>query len=263
VAWFKVDDRLHDHYKARRVRRSHYDKRRDVAPFGLWVLAGSWCGSNPTEGFIPLEVLEEWDDSAHEYAERLIKAGLWIKDEVAGEPGYRFHDWHDQNPQAAQDSSAYGKRGNHVRWHEKEGKTDPECEFCAPESGDTSGATRGDTRGDSGGESSRPVPTRPDPTQKDDGFAEFWALYPRKAGKGQAVKAWKAATKKADAAAILAGLRLQLPTLALGRKTDGDYRPFPATWLNGERWADEVAAIAAASTPGDQWSRAVVIGGGS
>jgi hypothetical protein len=73
--------------------------------------------------------------------------------------------------------------------------------------------------------------------QSDAGFDEFWSRYPRKIGKGTAVKAWKAAAKKADADAILSGLDAHLPIWA---KTEAKFIPHAATWLNGERWTDEV-----------------------
>lgn len=71
----------------------------------------------------------------------------------------------------------------------------------------------------------------------DDRFAEFWSHYPKKKDKGHALKAWKAATKKADAQTIIDGLLAQLPTL---NGSDPQFIPYGATWLNGERWADEI-----------------------
>lgn len=67
----------------------------------------------------------------------------------------------------------------------------------------------------------------------DPDFARFWAAYPRKVGKGQARKAWAAATGRFPASEVLAGLQ--------GAKwpSDARYIPYPATWLNGERWADQ------------------------
>ena len=67
-------------------------------------------------------------------------------------------------------------------------------------------------------------------------FDAFWNLYPRKVGKGAAVKAHKAAMRKATADEILEGLRSQLPRFA---SADPKFIPHAATWLNGERWADE------------------------
>lgn len=68
-------------------------------------------------------------------------------------------------------------------------------------------------------------------------FEEFWNFYPRKDGKGHARKAWLSATRKVEAATIIAGLkRYQF-------SPDAKFRPMPATWLNGERW--EAASSAA------------------
>ncbi|MEC4616289.1 hypothetical protein [Tsukamurella tyrosinosolvens] len=136
MAWFKVDDQLHNHRKARAVLRSAASKRRDAAPMGLWALAGSWCGQNRTGGFIPAELLDDWDDDAQALAERLIDAGLWRRDEVDGEPGYRFHDWADRNPAGAGEGGdplvSASARANHVRWHVKRGRAVPDCSLCVP-----------------------------------------------------------------------------------------------------------------------------------
>lgn len=245
VAWFKVDDGLHDHRKTRRVRRSHPEKKRDVAPFGLWVLAGSWSGANGTNGFVPTEILEEWDDDAAELAQRLVDAGLWWPTVEDGEPGYGFHDWDERNPASEVDS---GRFGNHLRWHVKRGIVNPECSFCNEAS---IGATRGDDRDESGTISppdSSPVPTRPDPNTcasadaergATDVGAEFnrWYLaYPRKRGKGQALRAYKTARKKVSAEVLMASMQQQIPDLT---RRGIEYAPYPATWLNGERWLDE------------------------
>lgn len=239
MAWFKVDDGLHDHRKTRKVRRSHESKTRDVSPFGLWVLAGSWAGANGTNGFVPTEVLEDWDDDWEQQAERLVAAGLWWRTAEDGEDGFGFHDWEERNPASEVDS---GRFGNHLRWHVKREIVNPDCPFCA----ESIGATRGDDRPESGTISrpdSSPVPTRPDPTPETSAsselereFAEWWNAYPRKKGKGQAVKAYRAARKKVDAGTLLAALKRQTPTLTA---RGAEYVPYPATWLNGERWADE------------------------
>lgn len=76
-------------------------------------------------------------------------------------------------------------------------------------------------------------------------FDAFWQVYPRKVGKGQALKAYKAAAKHASAATILAGLQAQLPVL---RSREAAYIPHAATWLNGQRWLDDVTALQAPAT---------------
>jgi hypothetical protein len=83
--------------------------------------------------------------------------------------------------------------------------------------------------------------TRQEETPAPDGadlFAEFWAAYPRKVGRAAAEKAWPKAIKKLDperlikAAAYWAGLWEQC-------RTEKQFIPHPATWLNGQRWDDE------------------------
>lgn len=85
-----------------------------------------------------------------------------------------------------------------------------------------------------------------------DAFARFWEAYPRKVGKGQAVKAWKAAVRKVGEDAILAGLQAHRVSLAA---REPRFVPHPATWLNGERWADEPEPVAldTRTIPADHW----------
>lgn len=66
-------------------------------------------------------------------------------------------------------------------------------------------------------------------------FDTFWDTYPRKAGKGQARKAWATAITKTDPQSIV--------DAALVYRNDPNrtdqFTPHPATWLNGERWDDD------------------------
>lgn len=251
--WFRVDDGLFAHRKVRKIRRDRPDSPRDIAPMGLWVIGGSWCSSHSPEGFIPLEVLEDYDDNAQELAQRLVDAGMWVKGEVAGETGYYFHDWDDFRPDSAKSSDS-GKRGNHVRWHQQRGVVDPECDLCQ-------GTGAADYRPDSPPDrlpdsppDRLPGPSRPDPSRPDRtrdklaaaSFKDFWKTYPRKEGKGAAEKAWTKAVKSTDPTEIITALKEQLPNLAMRRRTDGDFRPYPATWLNQKRWEDETPEPAVA-----------------
>ena len=68
-------------------------------------------------------------------------------------------------------------------------------------------------------------------------FAEFWAAYPRKAGKRAAWRAWKAAGKRgADPAAIV---KAALRFAEQRHGQDPQYTPHASTWLNGARYDDE------------------------
>ena len=160
--WMRVDDGMHAHRKTRAIIKSHADKSRDAAPLGLWVLAGSWACKHQTDGWVPEDELDRWDDDWRTLVRRLVSSGYWWPHERDGEPGYGFNDWHDYNDPADAASKA-GTYGNHVRWHVNEGKVEPECQHCPKEPvepedhrGDIGGRSGGDIAPDSGGESQLP-----------------------------------------------------------------------------------------------------------
>lgn len=69
-------------------------------------------------------------------------------------------------------------------------------------------------------------------------FEQFWAVYPRRVGKGAAQKAWEKCVKglKADPQAIIEGAKTYA---AAKRGTDLQYVAHPGTWLNQQRWLDD------------------------
>jgi hypothetical protein len=86
LTWFKVDDSFHSHPKVLAA---------SPAALGLWVVAGSWSGSNLSDGFVPDHVLPRLLPDSASLAKELVNAGLWKR----ARGGYRFHDWGDFNPQ--------------------------------------------------------------------------------------------------------------------------------------------------------------------
>lgn len=69
-------------------------------------------------------------------------------------------------------------------------------------------------------------------------FDTFWTLYPRHVAKLAAKKAW-AKVNPRDHVAILEAL---VSWRQVWRDKDPEYLPHGATWLNGERWEDELPA---------------------
>lgn len=72
-------------------------------------------------------------------------------------------------------------------------------------------------------------------------FLSFWKAYPRKVAKAQALKAWKKALKKPsfpreNILSILGRHKNQRQWL----ENEGRYIPHASTWLNQERWEDEI-----------------------
>jgi hypothetical protein len=103
MTWFKVDDKLHDHRKARAA---------GAAAMGVWVLAGSWAADNLTDGFVPATILPRWGRPRD--ATRLVEVGLWHADEQDGETGWRFHEWH--LARRIRDNGGNPKPGK--KWHD-------------------------------------------------------------------------------------------------------------------------------------------------
>ena len=68
------------------------------------------------------------------------------------------------------------------------------------------------------------------------GFADFYAAYPRKVGKGKALPAYRRALGKTTADAIVAGARRYAADPNLPVK---QWIPYPTTWLNQGGWDDE------------------------
>ena len=81
-----------------------------------------------------------------------------------------------------------------------------------------------------------------------DGFNQFWQLYPRKVGKDGAHTAFKRAIKKTSLETILAGLHLY----NLTRPKETHYIAHPTTWLNQGRWADEQENLHTTNNPEPQ-----------
>ena len=74
--------------------------------------------------------------------------------------------------------------------------------------------------------------------QKEMWFESFWEIYPKHQDKKKAKQKFlKLCTDKKKYQEIMDGLRNVLPMWA---KKDTKYIPMPTTWLNGERWNDEV-----------------------
>lgn len=81
---------------------------------------------------------------------------------------------------------------------------------------------------------------------EDEGFTEFWRVYPKKVAKAGAVAAWTKALKTADPDAIIAGA-MRYAAERTGQ--DPTYTAHPATWLNKGRWEDEAAPARPPSAP--------------
>lgn len=209
MTWFRVDDTF---YRSKKVRKLGSDR---VPAVGLWTLCGDWSADNLTDGFVPWEVVEDWD-SGRLWADRLIGVGLWTEIELDGEKGVQFHDWTDWQPTKEQveqrrkadairrakwredkkrrDAALIGKQAkqtsNGVPASQCDIPRDSQCDATVTDIRDTSrddadqylfdespDVSRRDTTRESRPGSVLPDPTRPDPTSSKE---EVTTTTPRK-----------------------------------------------------------------------------------
>ncbi|GAB3125822.1 hypothetical protein [Glaciibacter psychrotolerans] len=248
MPWFKVDDGFHGHPKVVDL---------SMAAIGLWTVAGSWCAKYLTDGFVPDRTVTRLGGSPDEAAE-LVKSVLWD----AAEGGYQFKDWEDYQPlkeEVEAERLAAQERMKKVRAAKRgvranKDRTDDE------RSGEQPANVR-DVFGRSSEEvrvaPSHPIPSHPSTSKEVDSspavsnysteFAQWWEVYPRKASKADAAKAFTAARKTTDLATLTAGAQ-SYALLNIGQ--DKSLLKFPAGWLRSRRWEDEDQV---AFTPDKAW----------
>lgn len=84
-----------------------------------------------------------------------------------------------------------------------------------------------------------------------DGFAAFWAAYPKKTGKADALKAWNKLKPDIVLQAKMGEALTAQKKSPQWTKNNGQYIPMPSTWLNGKRWEDEVQTQTQPNIPTD------------
>ncbi len=225
MSWFKVDDKIHGHKKT---------KRAGVEAMGLWVLCGAWSSDNGEDGFVPDYVAEGFTSKAQQYAAKLVRAGYFEVCEKDGDKGWVLHDFGDYNP------SAEDVQAKRDAWAERQRKSRSQRKVSRDghsESHDP--VTRDEDESHGGVTESRPVPSRPAASTDADEFEQWWGHYPKKVGKGQARTAFARSLKKASLEDLVQGADTFTARTA---NSDPKFIAHPATWLNGERWLDEVPA---------------------
>lgn len=204
----------------------------------LHLRAITYCRQHLTDGTFPLRLVVRLACASYcgsqcgSQCDRIcdvcmaVQSGLFIN--VNGKTA-EVHDYlkHQDSVEAIEARKMAGKKGAAARWGDADGNAGRNADRNANANAkERRGEERSSTRASA---------------REDDAFTTFYDLYPKKVGRGQAAKAHKAALKKADADTILGGLRRHLP---IWERTERQFIPNPATWLNGERWTDDVDGAA-------------------
>lgn len=83
--------------------------------------------------------------------------------------------------------------------------------------------------------------TDPPKSPKGDDFEKFFTAYPKKRSKGQAEKAWAKLKPNEHLVGVILRAVERAKTSAEWTRADGQYIPYPATWLNAKGWEDDIA----------------------
>ena len=95
----------------------------------------------------------------------------------------------------------------------------------------------------------KPPNPNPNPNPKKDkktyalDFEAFYQAYPKKKAKDEAWKAWNKRNGDMPAIEILLDAIKNQTLTEDWQKEKGKYIPFPATWINQGRWADDVGVV--------------------
>ena len=246
MAWLKVEQSLREHRKilalAEALRISEPQAVGHLVYLWLWALDNISDGILPKSSKIIAKVCD-WSGHADRFVQALIDAEL--VDSTEGD--LTIHDWQDYSGRLLKQREDKRNLMRERRAKASESASQPD-DNAAPACRNGAGTVPELCRNGDGSvphlEKSREEKRREEKNKHlstgagpADDFDAFWTLYPRKEGKGQARRAFTSAAKKIGANAVIDGLKSHLEAL---KAKERQFIPLPATWLNGERWTDEL-----------------------
>ncbi len=80
-------------------------------------------------------------------------------------------------------------------------------------------------------------------------FEDFWSVYPKKNERKKCAAIWKRRALDDIGAMIVADVESRLLSDGKWIKDGGKYVPYPQTYLNGDRWEDEVQHVNPSPSP--------------
>jgi hypothetical protein len=253
MAWIESHQALGNHPKVEKLARILKIHRAQA--IGHLHLLWWWCLDYAPEGDLvnlspeDIAAAAGWTKNAGVFIEAMVSCGI-VGDGFLErtDSGFRVHDWYQYGGRLIERRRAEYERLKRNRDAARSAHYS-RLRAAADTQGDTPYHTPSDTGDDTHGVGGTvptvPIPpispprvqavrkrSRPGPA--DPSFDAFWALYPKKAGRADAVKAW-AKLDPADREKALAAVRLYATAMA-GRL---EFVKHPQGWLNGRRFEDD------------------------
>lgn len=214
--------------------------------FRTWIELLCWCSRYKTDG----KVTKAWFEKvAPLKARRELLDGL--VDDLGTE--YAIHDYLEHQRSAAEidelskKRSEAGKRGLAKRYQKDNKPVASDLAIATAKPLQRGSKPLADTDTEEI-DKSISTATAPPTAEFETQFQAFYTKYPRRIAPAAARRAFKAALKKTTIDVVLAAAE-QYADLTNG--TEQRFIPYPATWLNQERWADETRPESVAPSPWD------------
>lgn len=243
---------------------AHYYKDDAIDEAGLdaellYVRGLAFCADILSDGFISDRQLVRFVgvgmDDAPERAKRLVAADLWERTDG----GYRVRSWLGWNRSREEITQRQAKDAERKAKGREGADSEPPDDGPPDNSGRSPNGVRAESddpservQSDSSPRARAPLHSTPrnnrttsataDAVTKpsDDGFAAFWAAYPRKVKKQDAMKAWsQVLRRKVEPERVTAAAKAHADRWrAQGKETE--FVPYPASWLRGGSYDDEL-----------------------
>jgi hypothetical protein len=192
------------------------------------ILGHLWCilysRQHATDGVVPMHLAMRHALLDAMHVQELVHLGLL---EQRDERTLVVHDYleHQDSAESVKNASDKARRAAAARW----------ADAPSNASSNASGSASSNAKERRGEERT----TRRSATTSPERFEEFWAAYPRRSDRGHARTAYAKALSKTDAETLILGAKKYAAHVD-GK--DPKYVALPTTWLNGERWSDELDA---------------------
>lgn len=210
TAWARIAVNFYRHPRIRRLSKDGQH---------LYLASILHCVEFKTDGRFPADetpLLASFSRVRSSLADELFDAGLWIdhEDEVEIRD---FLEW-QTSAEERNARSESAKKAADARWEQERAKRNAQRN------------ANGNAKKEGEVEKEKTPPA---------GFDDFWRIYPRREARGRAVKAFRQALRVVDLDTILAGARRFAENVE-AREVERKFIPHPTTWLNAERWDDEL-----------------------
>jgi hypothetical protein len=212
------------------------------------ILGHLWCilysRQHGTDGVVPMHLAMRHALLDAMHVSELVHLGLLEQRDART---LVIHDYleHQESAEKVKQRSDLRRHAANVRWS----KDDPDAGSNARSN---AGSNAEERRGE---ERKTTRAARRSAAPEPDRFEEFWASYPRRSDKGHARTAYTKALRKTDVETLILGAKKYAAHV---EGKDPKFVALPTTWLNGERWTDELDAGATPAAAASPWDRPTI-----